>query len=118
MSDTPAAAPIVTEKVGSAIVFRPQVKMMDDAVSKALTRTLREAAGDGEGVALVIDLSQVSILPSLALGRLVEIHNACKDRRQNLKLAGLQPQIRKVFAVTKLDTIFQIADSVGDAVSP
>ena len=117
MSETPVATPVTIEKVGGAIVARPQVKLMDAAVIKALKLSVAEAAGDGADTPLVVvDLSRVAILPSLALGGLLEIANACKARGQTLKLAGLQPQIRKVLSVTRLDTLFPIADTVEAAV--
>jgi anti-anti-sigma factor len=117
VSETPVATPVTIEKVGGAIVARPQVKLMDAAVIKALKLSVAEAAGDGADTPLVVvDLSRVAILPSLALGGLLEIANACKARGQTLKLAGLQPQIRKVLSVTRLDTLFPIADTVEAAV--
>ena len=38
-------------------------------------------------------------------------------RRQRLKLAGLQPQLRRVFTITRLDRVFQFADSVEAAMA-
>ena len=116
MSDSPVAA-VTIETVGGAVVARPQAKMMDAAAIKALKQALAEAGGGEGGGLVVIDLSRVAILPSLALGGLVEIRHACGDRGQGMKLVGLQPQIRKVFSITRLDTIFPIADSVADAVN-
>ena len=113
MSETPVAPTVTIEKVGGAIVARPQVKLMDAAAIKALKLSVAEAAG---APLVVIDLSRVAILPSLALGGLLEIANACKARQQTLKLAGIQPKIRKVLSVTRLDTLFPIVDSVEAAV--
>jgi anti-sigma B factor antagonist len=64
---------------------------------------------------VVIDLSRVQILPSLGLGALVQISNKCKARGQPLKLAAVQPGIRKVFAITRLDRILDLVDSVEAA---
>jgi anti-anti-sigma factor len=121
VSETPVAPTVTIEKVGGAIVARPQVKLMDAAAIKALKLSVANAAGEAAGDAagaplVVIDLSRVAILPSLALGGLLEIANACKARQQTLKLAGIQPQIRKVLSVTRLDTLFPIVDSVEAAV--
>jgi anti-sigma B factor antagonist len=118
VSDTPAPAPVTIEKVGSALVARPQVKLLDEASFKALKRAIEEAGGADAAVPLIVlDLSRVAILPSLALGRLVELATACKSRQQTLKLAALQPQIQKVFSVTRLDTVFPIAETVDAAVA-
>jgi anti-sigma B factor antagonist len=93
------------------------MKMMDDHALKMLIRLVDEVAAPEAGIRLVVvDLSRVAILPSLALGLLVQISNMCKAREQRLKLVGLQPQIRQVFSITRLDGVFQFADSVEDAI--
>jgi anti-sigma B factor antagonist len=118
MSDTPAAAdkPITIEKTAVAIIARPLLKMMDDDALKTLSRLIDEASDADAPVPLVIvDLSRVAILPSMALGLLVQVSNKCRARQQKLKLAALQPQIRQVFSITRLDRVFQFADSVDAA---
>ena len=117
MSEASGANPITMEKRAGAIVARPQVKMMDDDTLKTLARSIDEASeSDPVPPLVVLDLSRVAIVPSLALGLLVQILNKCKARQQALKLAGVQPQIRKVFALTRLDRVFQFADSVDAAI--
>jgi anti-sigma B factor antagonist len=122
MSDTPSTPPTTVETIGGAIVGRPQVKMMDDESLKALVRRIDEASGGGEGRAatvplVVIDLSRVAILPSMALGLLVQLQQKCRARQQKLRLAGVRPQIRQVFSITQLDRVFQFADSVEAALA-
>src|SRR4051812_34520462 len=92
-----SGAPITVERQGSAFVARPEVKMMNDDTLKTLIRLVDEAGAPGTGIeAVVLDLARVTILPSLALGLLVQISNQCKSREQKLRLVGLQPQIRQV----------------------
>ena len=117
MSEQAGATPITLERNGDAVVARPAMKMMDDKALKTLIRLIDESAGTDSGVGMVVlDLSRVTILPSLALGLLVQISSMCKAREQRLKLVGLQPQIRQVFSITRLDRVFQFADSVEDAI--
>ena len=120
MSETPDKAPPVTVKKtadGGAVVARAQVKMMDDEALKALTRQIDDACTGGAVQLVVIELSMVTILPSMALGLLVQIANKCKSREQRLKLAGVPPQVRQVFSITRLDRVFQFADSVDAALA-
>jgi anti-anti-sigma factor len=113
MSEQTRTQPIILEKRDSTAIVRPQVKMMDDDQLKKLIGVIDEAAGADSGVKLVIlDLSRITILPSLALGLMVQISRNCKARDQKLKLAAVQVHIRKVFSVTRLDRVFQFADSV------
>ena len=120
MSETPDKAPPVTvEKTpdGSALVARAQVKMIDDEALKSLTRQIDDACTGGGVQLIVLDLSKVMLLPSMALGLLVQMSNKCKAREQRLKLAGVPPQVRQVFTITRLDRVFQFADSVDAALA-
>ena len=88
MSDAPAETPMTVETTGSAIVARPNLKMMDDASLKTLMTLVDQASDANPAVTLVIlDLSTVTMMPSMALGLLLQMSNKCGSRRQRLKLA-------------------------------
>jgi anti-sigma B factor antagonist len=91
--------------------------MLDDESLRALSQAIDEKAGAAaSGVSLVVlDLSRVQLLPSLALGLLVQMSSKCKARQQKLKLAAVQQQVRQVFAITRLDRVFEFAPSVDAA---
>jgi anti-anti-sigma factor len=115
-ANNPVPAAVAIETKGEAVIARPQAKMMDDAALKALSHAVDEAAGASSGISLVvIDLSRVQIVPSLALGLLVQMSSKCKSRQQKLKLAAVQPMVRQVFAITRLDRIFDFAPTVDAA---
>ena len=117
--DVPAhrAPPVTIESGDRAIVARPQVKLMDDVVVKELTRLVDAATADSPATPpVVVDLSRVAIIPSMALVLLVQLAKKCQGRGQELKLSGVQPTVRQVFAITKLDLVFRIADSVEAAI--
>ena len=117
MSDTPGVELTTIEKTGGAIVARPLGKMMDRNVLDALERTIDQASESEPRAPLVIlDLSRVAIIPSLALAILMRLAAKYAGRQQRLKLAAVQPQVRKVFALSRLDEKFQFADSVDAAI--
>jgi anti-anti-sigma factor len=115
MSDTPAAPSVVIDKRPNAIIARVHVKLLDDKELKLLSQLIDGSAGEPGVSMVVIDLARVQILPSLGLGALVQISSKCKARDQALKIAAAQPAIRKVFAITRLDRILDLADSVDAA---
>ena len=81
----------------------------------------------GEELAVVVDevptpmilirFGNVHHLSSAALGALITINNRVKGKDGQLRLAEIDPQIREVFKITKLDQIFQIFDNADDALS-
>jgi anti-sigma B factor antagonist/stage II sporulation protein AA (anti-sigma F factor antagonist) len=109
---------IQTEIKGTALVVTPQAKLMDDEQLKALSAAIDKGAGSSSsGISLVvIDLAKVQLLPSLALGLLVQVSSKCKARQQKLKLAAVQPVVRQVFAITRLDRVFEFSPSVDAAI--
>lgn len=111
------ASPITIERKGNALVVCPQMKMMDHEAIKSLIRSVEEASGEEPRAPLVVlDLSRVATVPSMALGLLVHVLNGCRSREQRLVLAEVRPQVRQLFALTRLDQVFQFADSVEAAV--
>lgn len=65
---------------------------------------------------IVLDLSQVDFVDSSGLGAIVasmkQLGSASK-----LDLAGLTPNVDKVFRLTRMDTVFAIHDSTDAAVA-
>lgn len=56
---------------------------------------------------VVLDLSAVDFIDSSGLGAIVAALNQTRDG-QTLELAALNPNVAKVFHLTRLDTIFTI----------
>lgn len=60
---------------------------------------------------LVLDLDNVALVDSFALGVLVSALNRARALGGNLRLVCNQGHIRKVLAVTGLDRVFSVHDS-------
>lgn len=117
MSDAPRPMPVTIERSGNAIVAHVQLKLLDDQELRAIGDSIDDAATTDQIAVVVIDLSHVQILPSLALGMLVRIATRCREREQALKVAGSQPQILNVFHITRLDRVLDLVDSVDAALA-
>lgn len=64
---------------------------------------------------LVLDLSKVGYMDSSGVATLVEALQQCRSRQTTLVLSGLQPRVRSVFEIAKLDAVFAIRDDVDAA---
>jgi anti-anti-sigma factor len=87
----------------------------DDRLDQQQLR--REGDHDPAIKLIIADLSWVATLPSLTIALLVQLLNKCRARDHKLTLTGLQPQIRQVFAITKMDRVFRFANSVEAAMT-
>ena len=106
---------VSVEEIGSAVVIRVQGRLANEATGQQLLQTIDAIPPTRVGKTVVLDLSGVEFLPTLCLGILVEMQKRCHERSLVLKLAALRPAIRKVLSVTKLETSFEICESVEDA---
>jgi anti-anti-sigma factor len=107
---------ITTETIGQSLVVRLRMKMMDDKDLANLT-ALIEPAGPSTGIhVIVLDMSKVQILSSLAMGILVELSEKCKRRNQNLKLAEILPAAMQALKLTHLDRVLHLSDAVECAI--
>ena len=60
---------------------------------------------------LLISFENVEHLSSAALGTLITINNKIKKKGGQLRLSNINPQIYEVFAITKLNKLFQIHEN-------
>lgn len=63
----------------------------------------------------LIDFTQTGYIDSSGLGVLVSLSKKIRDEGGELRLAGLNEDLRTLFELTKLDTLFAISDSAADA---
>lgn len=66
---------------------------------------------------VLISFENVDHLSSAALGTLITINNKIRGRDGQLRLTSIDPQIYEVFVITKLNKLFQIHDSVEQALA-
>ena len=104
-----------TVKVNDAIIAHVAIKFVEEKYVQELSQRIDRAAADPAITRVVVDLSKIQILPSMALGTLVQISKNCAARSQTLKLAAASPNLRQVFAIARLDRLFTLIDSVESA---
>lgn len=82
------------------------------------TPRLREALLDlieSGSLHLVLDFGDVTFLDSTGLGVLVGMYHRLRTREGSMVIAGATERIQRVFHITQLTKIFQIYDSLDDA---
>lgn len=64
---------------------------------------------------VIMDLSGVGYMDSSGMGTIVEFRRKVDPAGEVLVLAGLQPRVRSVMEITKLDHFFRIVETVAEA---
>jgi len=65
----------------------------------------------------LIDFANTGYIDSSGLGVLVSLSKKIREKSGELRLANLNEDLRTLFELTKLDTLFNIADSREEALS-
>ncbi|MEE8116803.1 MAG: STAS domain-containing protein [Gemmatimonadales bacterium] len=81
-----------------------------------LKQKVLDALESGEKKVLV-DFSNTGYIDSSGLGVLVTLGKKLRENGGELRLAGLNPDLRTLFELTKLDTLFTITDSAEQALA-
>ena len=66
---------------------------------------------------ILLNFSSVDFLSSAALGKLITLDKKIKAHDGVLKLSNIRPEIYEVFAITKLNRLFDIKDDEADALA-
>jgi anti-sigma B factor antagonist len=89
--------------------------ILDEANIAAIGEQIAAVVDAETNPRLLISFANVEHLSSAALGQLITINNKVRARQGQLRLANIDPQIKEVFHITRLNKLFQIFDSTADA---
>ncbi len=70
---------------------------------------------NGRPKRLIVNLEEVPYMDSSGVGTLVEILRRVTAYKGTMALIGLNPRVRSVFEITKLDKFFTICDTEQEA---
>src|SRR5918999_3725448 len=88
---------------------------MDARNSTQLGKELDQLLTEGTRK-LVIDLDKVGFVNSSALATLVHYYKLARSNCGDISLAALQPPVRQVFQLSRLDRVFDLQPDVAKAV--
>ncbi len=108
---------ISIESHRSAVLAKVLANELDFDSSGAMREAVMAAGADSPKLAVVLDLSEVEIVASVALGALITLTRTFKENRQRFMVAGIRPEIRRTLVICHLDKLFEIHESPQVALS-
>ena len=107
----------VTE-VGEVTVVRfVDRKILDETAIQELGRELFQLVEEDGRQNVLLNFSSVEFLSSAALGKLITLDKKVKAHNGSLKLSNIRPEIYEVFAITRLNKLFDIKEDEADALA-
>ncbi|CAK9067005.1 Anti-sigma-B factor antagonist (Anti-anti-sigma-B factor) [Durusdinium trenchii] len=92
-------------------------KILDEANIQDLGQELFQLVEGDNRKKLLLNFTSVDFLSSAALGKLITLDKKVKAHSGILKLCNIRPEIYEVFAITKLNKLFDIKDDEADALA-
>ncbi len=94
-------------RVKGNLIGGPETFMVHDKVKQLLAE---------KQMRMVIDLSDSAWINSAGLGVLIGCYTSAKNAGGDIKLTGISEKVKNLFIITKLITIFDVFESVREAV--
>jgi len=87
---------------------------IDSDTSPQFTKVLSGLVASGK-TKIVIDLSAVTFMSSAGIGASVKILNDCRSKKGDLRIAGIQSEVKKVFELLGFAAAFTFFANVATA---
>jgi anti-sigma B factor antagonist len=107
----------VTEVGDVTVVQFKDRRILDEASIQELGQELFQLVEEYGRKKLLLNFSAVEFLSSAALGKLITLDKKTKANGGKLKLSNIRTEIYEVFAITKLNKLFDIRDDEADALA-
>jgi len=100
------------QKVGDVTVVDVEGQLIVGNRQELKQRVLQDLeAGERK---FLVDFTRTGYIDSSGLGVLVSLSKKIREQGGELRLSSLNEDLRTLFELTKLDTLFRIADSRAD----
>jgi anti-sigma B factor antagonist len=105
-------------EVGNVAVVRfRDRKIVEDVNIQELGQEMFHLIEADNRERVLLNFSLVEFLSSAALGKLITLEKKVKAHGGTLKLCNIRPEIYEVFAITKLNRVFDIKEDEADALA-
>jgi len=90
------------------LILQDETDQLHDCIRAVLDRDIKK---------IVLNLRNLSRISSLGIGSIMRAMTIVRDAAGDLRLAGLDPNVKSIFEITKLIGVIQIFDQSDEAIS-
>ena len=103
----------VSHRTGSLATV--QIITVKGAITFATSPAFQDAIAVATAPRLIIDLTDVPSVDSMAIGTLVRAFVSCHKTGRKLVLVGLNFRVKNILQITGVDPLFEIYQSISEA---
>ena len=105
-----------TELNGQIAIIEIKGSLVGDGETDKFRSSVQDFIEQGNKC-LIVDLGKVNYMNSSGIGALISAYTSYKKSGGEVKLSGINSNVLNLLAVTKLIDIFEVADSVDEAMN-
>jgi anti-anti-sigma factor len=106
---------IIISVIDGILMARIDHPQLNEDIARDMVDDIAAAADRQPDMPVLLDLSKVSFLPSMAIGALVTLLKKLQEGKHRLMISGAQTPVRTTLAMCRVDKLFQFADTENDA---
>ncbi len=107
---------VKVKRAEGCVILTPHGYLVGGEETDELQRLVQDLANEGN-TCLVINLGETEFINSWALGVLIGAHVNYAKRGAHVRLCCAGERLRSLFAITKLSTVFEIAETEAKAIA-
>ncbi|MCG3136522.1 MAG: hypothetical protein HJJLKODD_00356 [Phycisphaerae bacterium] len=108
---------IIIEPLKHALLVRPICGKIDYMTMEKIQRQVGVQAMSNAKHTVIVDLTGIELISSLILGALVKMLKKLQDEGKRMVLVGLSKHNRPTIRLSRLDTLFEVHDSIATAMA-
>lgn len=99
------------------LVYFQDVRIIDEPVIQGLGQDLLDLINNGKDQKILLNLENVNFMSSAMIGKLILFGKKCKSAKVDLRICNINPNIKEVFDLMKLEKVFQVSEDETKAVA-
>ena len=99
------------------LVYFQDTGIIDESRIQSLGQDLINLINNGSQDKILLNLENVSLMSSAMIGKLILFGKKCKSSNVDLRICGINQNIKEVFDLMKLEKIFKVSDDEAQAIT-
>ncbi len=99
------------------MVYFQDIRIIDEPLIQTLGNDLIELIRKGAEQKILLNLENVNFMSSAMIGKLILFGKKCESAKVDLRICNINPNIKEVFDLMKLEKVFQVNENEKKAVA-
>ena len=99
------------------LVYFQETGIIDESQIQSLGQEMINLLNTASQEKILVNLENVTLMSSAMIGKLILFGKKCKDANVDLRICGINPNIKEVFDLMQLEKIFKVNADEAQAIA-